>query len=183
MDFGRGNYGHHFDVDKVLSSLSEEQLFERVVCGICRDFPIGAMQTDVSTPFLSFFPHSEDRRALTKRASVDTYSATIALRITSTNVQPKAMITTLALPAIESSKPPNRSNTSAMLAKTRSTTLPIPLLPPQPLLVVIRKRNLRKIAGGEMRWALSLSLRRRGSRRVITPVETFLWHRVQRQRH
>jgi hypothetical protein len=36
--------------------LSEEQLFERVVCGICRDFPIGAIQTDVSTPFLSFFP-------------------------------------------------------------------------------------------------------------------------------
>jgi hypothetical protein len=56
MDFGRGNYGYHFDVDKVLSSLSEEQLFERVVCGICRDFPIGAMQTDVDTPFLSFFP-------------------------------------------------------------------------------------------------------------------------------
>ena len=60
MDFGRGNYGHHFDVDKVLSSLSEEQLFEKVVCGICRDFPIGAMQTDVSNPVLSFFPRSED---------------------------------------------------------------------------------------------------------------------------
>ena len=56
MDFGRGSYGHYFDVDKVLSSLSEEQLFERVVCGIRRDFPIGAIQTDVSTPFLSFFP-------------------------------------------------------------------------------------------------------------------------------
>ena len=52
MDFGKGDYGHHFDVDKVLSSLSEQQLFERVVCGICRDLPVSAMQTDVSTPFV-----------------------------------------------------------------------------------------------------------------------------------
>ena len=52
MDFGKGDYGHQFDVDKVLSSLSEQQLFERVVCGICRDLPVSAMQTDVSTPFV-----------------------------------------------------------------------------------------------------------------------------------
>jgi len=182
MDFGRGSYGHHFDVDKVLSSLSEEQLFERVVCGICRDFPIGAMQTDVSTPFLSFFPRSEDWK-LTQRASADTSFATTALRTTSTSVQPKATSTTLAPLATESSKPPNRSNASATLAKMRSTMLLVPLPLPQSLVLVIRKRNLRRIAGEEMRWALNLSLRRRGSRRVIILVETFRLHPAQKQRH
>lgn len=182
MDFGRGSYGHHFDVDKVLSSLSEEQLFERVICGICRDFPIGAMQTDVSTPCLSFFPCSEEWK-LTQRSSAGTSSAMTALRTTSTSVQPKATNIRLAPLAIESSKPPNRSNASATLAKMRSTTVPVPLPPPLPPVVVIRKQNLRRIAGEEMRWVSSLSLRRRGSRRVITPVETFRLHPVRKRRH
>jgi hypothetical protein len=58
MNFGKGDYGHRFDVDKVLRSLSEHQLFERVVCGICRDLPVRAVQTDVSISFLSPIPNS-----------------------------------------------------------------------------------------------------------------------------
>lgn len=49
LPFGRGEYGHAFNFTGAVGSLSEEQLFQRVVCGICADVPMAAVKTDVSS--------------------------------------------------------------------------------------------------------------------------------------
>lgn len=54
LPFGRGEYGHVFTMEKALSSLSERQLFDRVVCGHCADVPMDATKTDVSSTSLLF---------------------------------------------------------------------------------------------------------------------------------
>lgn len=48
LPFGRSTYGLEFHMDKVLDSLDEVELFERVSCSICGDVPLTPMQTDVS---------------------------------------------------------------------------------------------------------------------------------------
>jgi hypothetical protein len=57
MPFGRGDYGYNFKMDKALASLSEEELFKRVVCGVCSDIPGQPTETDVSS-FPPSFPFS-----------------------------------------------------------------------------------------------------------------------------
>ncbi|CZR69452.1 related to protein RIS1 [Phialocephala subalpina] len=46
LPFGRGDYGHNFNFTGAMGSLSEEQMFRRVVCGICADMPMGPVRTD-----------------------------------------------------------------------------------------------------------------------------------------
>jgi hypothetical protein len=48
MPFGRSDYGHSFKMDKVLATLSEEEMNSRFLCAICCDMPVQATITDVS---------------------------------------------------------------------------------------------------------------------------------------
>jgi len=50
IPFGRSDYGHSFNIDKALETLSEQEMFDRVVCGLCQDVPQVPMKTDVSHP-------------------------------------------------------------------------------------------------------------------------------------
>ena len=48
MAFGKSNYGHSFDMDKALATLSEEDMFPRVICTLCSDIIlINPTKTDV----------------------------------------------------------------------------------------------------------------------------------------
>lgn len=47
MPFGKSDYGHSFNMDKVLASLSEEEMLARVVCILCVDIHHQATITDV----------------------------------------------------------------------------------------------------------------------------------------
>ena len=47
MPFGVGEFGHEFKLDEALKSLSEKDMFKRVVCGVCSDIPHDPQQTDV----------------------------------------------------------------------------------------------------------------------------------------
>ena len=49
MQYGIGDYGHHFEMTKALKTLSEEDLYSRVTCSLCSDLPRHPMLTDVST--------------------------------------------------------------------------------------------------------------------------------------
>lgn len=40
MPFGQSKYGHKFNIDKAISTLSERELMLRVTCGLCSDMPI-----------------------------------------------------------------------------------------------------------------------------------------------
>jgi hypothetical protein len=51
MPFGVGKFGHEFKLDEALKSLSEKDMFKRVVCGVCSDIPQDPQQTDVRPPF------------------------------------------------------------------------------------------------------------------------------------
>jgi hypothetical protein len=57
LPFGQGDFGHRFSMDKALKTLSEKELFKRVVCSSCADVPQNAHKTDVSSfpPFLPLF--------------------------------------------------------------------------------------------------------------------------------
>ncbi|PBP21187.1 hypothetical protein BUE80_DR007992 [Diplocarpon rosae] len=46
LPFGRSDYGHNFNMEKALKTLDEEELFKRVTCSICSDFPMEPMRTD-----------------------------------------------------------------------------------------------------------------------------------------
>jgi hypothetical protein len=48
LPFGQGSFGHAFSMDKALKTLSEKELFQRVVCSTCADIPDKAVKTDVS---------------------------------------------------------------------------------------------------------------------------------------
>jgi hypothetical protein len=48
VPFGQGTFGHAFSMDKALKTLSEKELFKRVVCSSCADVPEKAVKTDVS---------------------------------------------------------------------------------------------------------------------------------------
>ena len=48
--FGQGDFGHRFNMDKPLKTLSEKELYKRVACGLCSDVPENAQKTDVSCP-------------------------------------------------------------------------------------------------------------------------------------
>jgi hypothetical protein len=50
IPFGRSDYGHSFNIDKALGTLSEQEMFDRVVCGLCQDVPLVPVKTDVSRP-------------------------------------------------------------------------------------------------------------------------------------
>jgi hypothetical protein len=55
MPFGRSDYGHKFVMDKAIASLSEKQLYERVVCSLCSDIPMQPTSTDVSIYTHSYY--------------------------------------------------------------------------------------------------------------------------------
>ncbi|KAI6708159.1 hypothetical protein JHW43_009312 [Diplocarpon mali] len=46
LPFGRSDYGHNFSIEKALRTLDEEELFKRVTCSICSDFPMDPRKTD-----------------------------------------------------------------------------------------------------------------------------------------
>jgi hypothetical protein len=48
MPFGQGNFGHRFSMQEALKTLSEKELFKRVLCSACADVPDKPMRTDVS---------------------------------------------------------------------------------------------------------------------------------------
>ena len=53
LPFGQGSFGHRFSMQAALKTLSEKELFMRVVCSTCADVPVNAHKTDVSTLFPS----------------------------------------------------------------------------------------------------------------------------------
>lgn len=50
-DFGRSDFGNNFDFTKYLSTLNEEDMLARCVCGICADFAVDATITDCKHVF------------------------------------------------------------------------------------------------------------------------------------
>ncbi|KAH6718269.1 SNF2 family N-terminal domain-containing protein [Leptodontidium sp. MPI-SDFR-AT-0119] len=46
LSFGQSSYGHTFDMDRVLKTLNETELYERVTCSLCSDVPIEPLKTD-----------------------------------------------------------------------------------------------------------------------------------------
>ncbi|PMD36328.1 hypothetical protein L207DRAFT_435119 [Hyaloscypha variabilis F] len=46
MPFGQGNFGHRFSMQEALKTLSEKELFKRVLCSACADVPDKPMRTD-----------------------------------------------------------------------------------------------------------------------------------------
>ncbi|KAI9051714.1 hypothetical protein LZ554_004754 [Drepanopeziza brunnea f. sp. 'monogermtubi'] len=46
LPFGRSDYGREFNMEKVLKTLNEQELYGRVTCSICSDLPIDPTQTD-----------------------------------------------------------------------------------------------------------------------------------------
>ena len=59
MPFGTSDFGHSFKMDKALASLSEEEMFTRIACGICGDLPEEPMKTDVSSLHCKIILESE----------------------------------------------------------------------------------------------------------------------------
>lgn len=47
LPFGKGDFGHAFNMDHALDTLDEEEMLTRVTCGKCSDFPIPPVKTDV----------------------------------------------------------------------------------------------------------------------------------------
>jgi hypothetical protein len=48
LPFGQGDFGYQFNMKGALKTLSEKELFKRVICSMCADVPVEAMKTDVS---------------------------------------------------------------------------------------------------------------------------------------
>jgi hypothetical protein len=48
MPFGISTFGHEFNIDKALKTLSEKDMYSRVTCSLCLDLPRQPMMTDVS---------------------------------------------------------------------------------------------------------------------------------------
>ncbi|KAG4442544.1 hypothetical protein IFR05_001956 [Cadophora sp. M221] len=46
LPFGQSSYGYTFDMDRVLKTLNETELYERVTCSLCSDVPIEPLKTD-----------------------------------------------------------------------------------------------------------------------------------------
>lgn len=70
MPFGKGDFGRTFSIDHALASLNEREMMERVICGICADFPDSAVKTQVRVLDLIVYT--------TNSISVNIYSATVA---------------------------------------------------------------------------------------------------------
>ena len=47
MSFGASDFGYSFNMNKALKTLSAEEMYARVTCGICSDIPRSPMLTDV----------------------------------------------------------------------------------------------------------------------------------------
>ena len=47
MPFGQGTFGHRFSMQEAMKTLSEKELFRRVVCSTCSDVPVNPHKTDV----------------------------------------------------------------------------------------------------------------------------------------
>ena len=53
MPFGISKFGHEFNIDKALKTLSEKDMYSRVTCGLCSDLPRQPTMTDVSSLLVS----------------------------------------------------------------------------------------------------------------------------------
>jgi hypothetical protein len=57
MPFGAGDYGHSFEMGKVLKTVSEKEAYSRVTCSLCSDLPRSPVVTDVSSAPFSPYPN------------------------------------------------------------------------------------------------------------------------------
>lgn len=61
LPFGQGDFGYRFNMDKVIKTLSEKELYNRVVCSKCADFPENAHKTDVGVLSNPSFLHTNKK--------------------------------------------------------------------------------------------------------------------------
>ncbi len=61
LPFGQGDFGYRFNMDKAINTLSEKELYNRVVCSKCADFPENAHKTDVSVLSHPSFVHTNKK--------------------------------------------------------------------------------------------------------------------------
>lgn len=61
LPFGQGDFGYRFNMDKAIKTLSEKELYNRVVCSKCADFPENAHKTDVGVLSRSSFVHTNKK--------------------------------------------------------------------------------------------------------------------------
>jgi hypothetical protein len=61
LPFGQGDFGYRFNMDKAIKTLSEKELYNRVVCSKCADFPENAHKTDVGVLSNPSFLHTNKK--------------------------------------------------------------------------------------------------------------------------